>query len=408
MFCVKCGKSIELDYQFCAYCGRPNVGVAKIGVTQKSLLPRTLSNRSIQGLTLSLGAVSVFVLIVVVGVVGFLIFGGDEVSEYKVSIVSKTFSENDSAWIQNCENCEKVSIQEKGTTLDLPLEKDYKETQSLRKHLIEQAQLYNGKDGILSLFHEGYPNRLLHLSFDISGSVQDLDKEDERRNALKVYSDLILDRLEDVLASEENLLLPGDEVMVRLYGPVREDNPCRETLHVKYIGPSWNTKFAYSNRTKEVSILVEEQVLPQAQREDGVIVINDFSLLVSKIGEFYKDALYNPNHDCHVETRLQNHLQDILDDTLQNKYDTINYVLTNDGRFEFKNFFITPSSYEVLYNFINTKTPFSLDNKTLCRVPEEKFILIGLRYDDNPVYRKVIQEFFNTIFFPCEVKFYNA
>jgi len=408
MFCVECGKPIEPDYRFCAYCGRPNVGMTKTGTTQKSSSQRTLSNRSTQRFALSLGAVAAFFLVAISVVVLLLIFKDEEVSKYKVSIINKVSPEDGDAWLQTCVDCKKVSIHEKDTTLDLPIEKDYKKAYSLRAYLVQQAQLYNGESGVLRLLHEDYPNRLLHLSFDISGSVQDLDKEDARRNASKVYSDLIVEKLKNVLASKENLVLPGDEVIVRLYGPTREDNPCREALHVKYIGPSWNAKFAYSNRTEEVSILVEEQVSPQIQQENGMIVINDSSLLVSTIGEFYKDALDNPNYDCHSETRLQNHLQDILDDTLQNKYDTINYILTNDGRFLFENFFITQTSYEVLYNFINTKTPFSIDNKTLCRVSEEKFIVIGMRYDDNLVYRRAVQEFFNTIFSPCEVKFYNA
>src|SRR3989344_2927759 len=264
MFCVECGKPIEPNYRFCAYCGRPRRAVAMTRTTLKSSLPQ-VNDHSLRNLTLSLGGISVFVLVVVVGVISFLIFGGDKVSAYKVNIISKGSPENGGTLLRSCENCKNVSIQEKDTILNLPLEKDYGKTQSLRRRLVDQAQNYNGKDGVLSFVHEEYPNRLLHLSFDISGSVQDLDKQDDRRNASKVYSDLIWERLQDVLASKENLLLQGDEVMVRLYGPTREDNPCRETLHIKYSGPSWKAKFAYSNRTKEVSILVEELISPQIQ-----------------------------------------------------------------------------------------------------------------------------------------------
>lgn len=302
--------------------------------------------------------------------------------------------------IRSCdENCKQIVLGEKV----YPLQKSLDDITGLRNHLIDLAKQNDGlKQATITLFNEEKLHDYFDISFDISGSVIGINNKDIARGADVKYSDVVFEKIRDYLKSSVN---PGATIRVRLYGPALRDNPCNEILNFYYDLPKREAKFAYSDRDKLAVIKIGNVLPPKASIESDRIVTNDLDEIIEKIGEFYDNALYNSNSWCHTNTYLDRHLAQVADDKLD-EHTGYHYILTNDGEFSFGNYFITAQNNSGLLRYINTIEPFLTEN-VLCRSSEDTFVVIGMDYNGNLIYRKNIQDFFSKILSPCSFNFMN-
>jgi len=302
--------------------------------------------------------------------------------------------------VRSCdENCKQIVLGEK----TYPLQKNLDDTTGLRSHLIDLAKQNDGlKQATITLFNEENSHDYFDISFDISGSVIGINNQDIVRGADVKYSDVVFEKIRDYLKSSVN---PGATISARLYGPALRDNPCNEVLNFYYDLPEREAEFLYSDRDKLAVIKIGNILPPKSSMESNRIVTNNLDEIIEKIGKFYDDALSNKNSWCHTDTYLDRHLAQVTDDKLD-EYTGYHYILTNDGEFSFGNYFITVQNNLGLLKYINDSEPF-LTEDILCRSPEDTFVVVGMDYNGDLIYRKNIQNFFSKILSPCSFNFIN-
>lgn len=395
MYCPNCQRKFEENDKFCANCGnaKPNGNRSKLKENA-----RRNGNRKINLPKYSSQNFLIIGLIILFAAPVLILILSPKTDEAIIRIINEE-NFNRIHEIEECkskEGCNQIKvIGSKDEEEIYPLKADLKES------------LVKNRTTTLRLFNENHRNKIVIISLDISGSVVSRNNKTSKSNFSKLYSDTLLEKIKFLL-DQGKILNPGDNIIIKLYGPSHLDNPCEEQLHIKYSGPEWKAEFIHSIRTNETLIKVKNELPPKVTQDDYSITTNDKGIVFDLIRDFYNKSLNNPNSSCHSDTFLDEHLTSILDDSQLNLYDEHHYILVNDGEFSFKDYFITSYSYDVLNTFINQGKPFTVNNKVLCRSSQDTFTIVGLDYKGNSRYRQLLQNFFNTILSPCIVSFENA
>jgi len=399
MYCSQCGAQLDTADKFCTKCGTARKGF----LTSHAETSRSSEKKEFNINFYLLGLILVVLLAPIVG----LLFLGNKAPSNSISVAkAKTAKAITGKTIDDCDKCDEISLRIGDKSIVFPLEKGVDDSSGLRKHLIELTKQNDGKQGILTIFNENERNRVVDISLDISGSVIDKDKRDIESGSSILYSDSLFERLHKKLTGN-NGLLPGDEIIVRLYGPDFVNNPCKETLAIKYLGPAWKANFVYSLRTHQALVEVVDNALISTS-DHGEFRTSEMDEVESKIKTFYRKALVNPNHLCHTDTLVDHQLSKIIDDSALDDYTTRHYILINDGAFSFGNSYITKNSYGILNSYIMNQEQFVVNEKVLCRSPKDSFTIIGLDFGNDFNYRDIVEKFFKTILRPCVLNFENV
>ncbi|MBI2356108.1 MAG: zinc ribbon domain-containing protein [Candidatus Doudnabacteria bacterium] len=406
MFCFNCGVEIKKSDTFCYSCGFKNSHVSQslFDPLSESSSRKKSNKRDTAQAKFNpklLGGFIILLLIMVSPILILIIQGIGKGVRAEVAIQIEAL--DDQSNVENCrdENCKYIKIGNE----TYPLAKLTEEPNSLRKHIVDLAKRFDGKDDTpLTLFNENKRNRHFDLSLDISGSVTSLDRQDLERGAQIKYSDVVFNKMQEYLTEDEPLS-PGDVITVRLYGPAQQDNPCKETLTVNYTDPEYKAKFVYSNRDKTALVQIGERMPPAISQNGSVVTTNDADVVFKAIQEFYSKGLGNPSRYCHTDTFLDQLLTRVLDNSLD-KYNNNHYVLVNDGAFSFGSSFVWPSDYRALENYNNGSRSFITEN-ALCKSEKDTFAVIGVDFKGDLSYRNALEKFYKKILNPCTVVFKN-
>lgn len=406
MYCTQCGQQIKESDNFCFNCGSSNTrrtltdiapGMKPGSVKGKARPYITQTAKEDVPLDPRIKLVLLLVLLVLIAPIALLFIFPPEQSEANAIRIETLPS---ASWeVQSCEDCKIVKVDGHS----FPLEKGVQDSTSLKKYLINLAQNYDGqKSATLALFDETKRNRYFDVSFDISGSVVELDNIGEARGAEIKYSDEVFEKVKQYLKQE---LSPGDTIKVRLYGPAQRDNPCKGTLTLQYAEPEWEADFIYSVRRQIAVIKIGKLLPPNTTRDGAEITTNSLNVIFENMHRFYGEALSSENRWCHTDTFLDQHLIRILDD-VEKRYTNHHYILTNDGEFSFSNTYITDREYALLGQYTSGGQSFLTEN-VLCSGTGDTFTLIGMDYKGSLSYRQAVEDFFNKILVPCQVTFKN-
>lgn len=404
MYCSRCGIEFDKDDNFCSQCGS---AARRFRVFRKASLLSDLGRQKKGGMKSNhyvVPGITLFIILVFIWGIKKKILDNKDILLDSISIAqSSSFENTGDAVLKGCEKCERVDLVIDGKTTSFPLARPVKNPESLRGYLIELTKSNNDKESVLTIFDEDERNRVFDISLDISGSVVEKDKRDQENGSSSLYSDALFDKLNKVLRGTEGLL-PGDDIIVRLYGPDFVENPCKQSLSMKYLGPAWKAKFLYSLRTHQGLIELSDHISVNKQNR-GQFQTSEIDKVEEKIKVFYKEALANPNRLCHTDTLMDHQLAKIMEDSALNAYNTRHYVLINDGAFSFDNSYITKTSYDILST--HDQKPFTRGDKVLCRSSKDTFTLIGLDFGNDFRYRDAVEGFFKSILRSCILQFEN-
>lgn len=408
MYCSSCGENIKKEDNFCKFCGKKqnsvehnNSNPEKQAKNSDKKYSKNLKNNDLligTGIAIIIFTPIVFLLVNA--------FTSEPVDQYRVYVSTKE-DNNIKNRVEECEDCEEIILQyDNGTQQTIPLGSE-DDPSSLKNYIIQSA---DSKKETID-FVQNTKTKTLDISLDISRSVVDRDLKQRKRGATKVYSDLVLKKINKRLHED---LVPGDKIIVRLYGPAHRDNPCRDTMEIRYTGPSWKVNFIQSERQKEVEMELQREHPPNLSTKEGIMVSNNIDLITNKIKEFYKTNLKKDNRYCHNDTALDQQFRKIMDDFSINERQNRYFILTNDGEFGYGDQFITPNSYTGLRNHTQQGKAFTLDGQRLCNQndntggTEDIFVFIGMDYQNNLDYRQTMQDFFDVILKPCTIKYDNV
>ena len=133
--------------------------------------------------------------------------------------------------------------------------------------------------------------------------------------------------------------------------------------------------------------------------------------------EYYIKGVTNPNPGCHFGTYLMPHLTQISDNVVNKQFSDYEFVLVTDGKFYLrdneitngKQIYVTPKDYEVIINYLQKKRnkEFIVNGSTICKNPTDRFIIVGMEYDNSLSYRETVQQFYKELLKPCQVVFEN-
>jgi hypothetical protein len=257
MFCVECGAKLDDGDKYCFGCGNPVKKGGDLALPQKRI--KKSKSREFK---FNFYVLAVILIVLLVPVALLLFSNRGETTAFAIRIAnmpSATSLDSQDGTIRECEKCEKIEIKQGDKIVAFEMEKNFEDQDGLRRHLIELAKQNDGREGTLSIFDEARRDRGIDISLDISGSIINKDKRDKERGASVIYSDLLLNKLDQELSGLQGLA-PGDSVVARLWGPDFIANPCKGELSIKYLGPQWKAKFAYSIRTRQALIEVQENI----------------------------------------------------------------------------------------------------------------------------------------------------
>ncbi|MSU74611.1 hypothetical protein EXS57_02420 [Candidatus Kaiserbacteria bacterium] len=329
-------------------------------------------------------------IVIVAVVVGVLVFSPPPEKSANVISIGKLSGD---AQVQRCDNCTKITVGEES----FPLKKERGEVKSLREYLFTQAESHPDPK-MVELFNEEKQNRLFDISFDISGSVQNLDKRDTERGASVKYSDFMFGKLKEYLLSEDGIT-PGDTIALRLYGPALKDNACRQTLIIRYKNPQYEARYNYSIHLTKARVEIGKRLPSITTVDKGVVSTNDRDVVFAQAEKFFKDGLKNESVYCHNNTYIDQLFAQIAE-TNNEPYQSRHFVLLNDGSFMFHNTYVSPSDTTGVAAL--TKNAVPLDDP-LCLNTKDTFTALGLDSEGNLSYRGVLTRFFSKILAPCSV-----
>lgn len=324
--------------------------------------------------------------------------------------------------VDECDNCNKLIIRDKKGEPVFEESLENNDDNRLRKYLINKAAEGDKQNTYIKLSENQFPNRLVDVSFDISNSVIYRDNESLKNKANIKYSDFVFQKFKEYMLNNKGIL-PRNKVNIRFYGPELKNNPCNNKLVIKYTEPEWEANITYSRRNEQILIEIGNKLEPKIERNGLEIVTNNQDEIYNIIYDFYSKGIANPNQGCHFGTYLIPHLIEISDDIVNEKYngnEEYNYrefVLVTDGEFYLrddeitggKEVYATPKNYDVLKRYLEKRANkvFSVNGSTICKSPDDKFIIVGMEYDNNLSYRNLVQQFYKELLNPCQVIFEN-
>ncbi|MSU74600.1 hypothetical protein EXS57_02365 [Candidatus Kaiserbacteria bacterium] len=295
--------------------------------------------------------------------------------------------------VQRCDDCTKITVGEES----FPLKKEKGEAKSLRGYLLAKAESHPDSKKV-ELYNEDKQNRLFDVSFDISGSVLNLDKRDIERGASVKYSDFMFGKLKEYFLSAEGIT-PGDTIALRLYGPSLKDNACRQTLTIHYGYPQYEARYFYSVRLKDARVDIGKRLPSITTINKGDVTTNDRDVVFAQAEKFFRDGLQNDSVYCHNNTYIDQLFAQIAE-TDNKRYQSRHFVLLNDGAFMFHKTYVSPSDTTEVTAL--TKNALPLEDP-LCLNTKDTFTALGLDSAGNLSYRGVLTRFFDKILAPCSV-----
>lgn len=318
--------------------------------------------------------------------------------------------------VDECDNCNKLVIRSKDGNIIFEESLEDTKDNRFRKYLIDKAAEGDKQKTPVKIFQSQFSNRLVDISFDISNSVINRDKESLKNKAEVKYSDFVFEKFKEYVSTNQGIL-PQDSINVRFYGPELKDNPCNSKLVIKYTEPEWETDIAYSRRNRQILIEMGDKIPSKFEKDGSKVITNDLGEIYREMYEHYVKGVTNPNSGCHFGTYLIPHLTQISDDVVNKQYDNYEFVLVTDGEFYLrdnevtggKEMYVTPKNYEAIKNYLqNKKTKeFIVNGSTICKNPSDRFIIVGMQYDNNLAYRQIVQQFYKELLKPCQVLFEN-
>lgn len=384
LFCGECGISITDSEKFCVRCGTPvrrDLGTREIVKPRQQTARRSKSE---WGSKLAVAGPGIVIVLVVMSV---LVFSSPKETANAMAIGKLSSG----AQVERCENCTKITVDKES----FPLAKNRDEENSLRGRLLTQAESHP-ESKVVELYNEDKQNRLFDVSFDISGSVIDLDKSDVKKGASVVYSDFMFGKLKEYFTGVEGIT-PGDTIFLRLYGPSLKDNACRQTLTIHYSYPQYEARYAYSTHLKDARIDIGGRLSPITTIGKAEIITNDRNVIFARAEKFFKDGLKNESTYCHNNTYIDQLFGQITE-TDNKSYASRHFVLLNDGGFMFRHTYVSPDDTADIVEL--TKTATQLDNP-LCLNSKDTFTALGLNSNGNLSYRGILTRFFEKVLAPC-------
>ncbi|MDO8573294.1 MAG: hypothetical protein Q7R77_00945 [Candidatus Daviesbacteria bacterium] len=362
--------------------------------------------------------------LVVVAPIGYLIAQSINrpPRDLRIDIKNKNNPHAGNFIVDECDNCSELIIRDKKGEPVFEESLKSSEDNRLRKYLINKATEGDKPNTSIKLFGNQFPNRLVDVSFDISNSVIYRDNESLKNKANIKYSDFVFQKFKEYMLNNQGIL-PRNKINIRFYGPELKDNPCNNKLVIKYTEPEWEANITYSRRNEQILIEIGDKLEPKTERNGLEIVTNNPDEIYNIIYDFYSKGIANPNQGCHFGTYLIPHLIEISDDIVNEKYSGNEeysyreFVLVTDGEFYLrddevtggKEVYATPKNYDVLKRYLEKRTNkgFSVNGSTICKKPDDKFIIVGMEYDNNLSYRNLVQQFYKELLNPCQVIFEN-
>ena len=324
--------------------------------------------------------------------------------------------------VDECNNCSKLIIRDKKGEPVFEESLENSEDNRLWKYLKNKAEEGDKRNTSIKLSENQFHNRLVDVSFDISNSVIYRDSESLKNKADIKYSDFVFQKFKEYMLNNQGIL-PRNKINIRFYGPELKDNPCNNKLVIKYTEPEWKANITYSRRNEQILIEIGDKLEPKTERNELEIVTNNRDEIYNIIYDFYSKGIANLNQGCHFGTYLIPHLIEISDDIVNEKYSGNEeysyreFVLVTDGEFYLrddeitggKEVYVAPKNYDALKRYLDKKTNkgFSVNGSTICKKPDDKFIIVGMEYDNNLSYRNSVQQFYKELLNPCQVIFEN-
>lgn len=318
--------------------------------------------------------------------------------------------------VDGCENCNKLVIRSKDGNIIFEESLEDTKDNRFRKYLIDKAEEGDNPNTPIKIFKNQTPNRLVDISFDISNSVIDRDNESSKNKADIKYSDFVFEKFKEYVSTNQGML-PQDKINARFYGPELKDNPCNSKLIIKYTEPEWQADIIYSRRNRQILIEIGDKLPSKFEKNGLEVITNDVGEIYRVMYEYYAKGIANPNPGCHFGTYLIPHLTQISDDVVNKPFENYEFILVTDGEFYLrdneitggKEVYATPKNYEVIKNYLQNKKnkEFIVNGFTICKNPSDRFIIVGMEYDNNLSYRNTVQQFYKELLKSCEVVFEN-
>ncbi len=391
--------------------GKHEPSLEKVNKEHKTKKPASLIDRWI----LLFGLIG---FLVITAPIGYLIVQSvnKPPRNLRIDIKNKTSPQGGDFRVNECDNCNNLVIKDKTGAIIFEESLEDRKNNKLRTYLINKALEGDKKNTVLKLSQNKFLNRLVDISLDISNSTVERDTQSLKTKANIKYSDHIFQKLKEYM-QVSNGILPRDTVNVRFYGPELKDNPCNAKLVIKYTESEWNADITYSSRNEQILIEIGDKLASKTEKNGLVLTTNDSSEVYKAIQNFYREGITNPNSGCHYGTYLIPHLIQISDDIVNKGYTEQEFVLVTDGEFYLrddeitagKEVYATPKNYEILKKYLQNKKnkEFKINGSTICKTNEDKFIIVGMEYDNNLSFRNIAQQFYNELLKPCQVAFEN-
>lgn len=367
--------------------------------------------------------IGIAIFLIILTPIGYLIVRGiltKSSGDIRIDLRNKDNDLNDKRFaVDECDDCKALVVKDKknNTVFKESLEKTgNSEENEFREYLINKAEESGREKTTLKFFNNQFSGRrLVDISFDISNSVIDKEYKSITNKSDIKYSDLILQKLKEYMKTSRGII-PRDQINIRYYGPEFKDNPCNSNLVINYSEWEWEANIIYSQRNRQILIELGDKLNPIVEESDRGIDTNDEEEIYRIIGNFYSKGITNSNSGCHFGTYLIPHLIKISDDIVNRNYGNYEFVLVTDGEFYLeddevtagKNVSVTPENFEVLEKYLQKPDKvFKANGSTICKQPYDKFIIMGMQYNNKLPYRNKVQEFYSELLKPCQVLFEN-